>query len=58
VLSTELLVEGAVDGAERLGVSEAVIGLTVLAIGTSARRSWSRRSSPPSAGTARSRWAT
>jgi cation:H+ antiporter len=36
VLGAELLVEGAVDAAQTLGVSEAVIGLTVVAIGTSA----------------------
>jgi cation:H+ antiporter len=36
VLGAELLVEGAVSGAESLGVSEAVIGLTVVAIGTTA----------------------
>jgi cation:H+ antiporter len=36
VLGADLLVEGAVSGAEQLGVSEAVIGLTVVAIGTSA----------------------
>jgi cation:H+ antiporter len=36
VLGAELLVEGAVSGAQSLGVSEAVIGLTVVAIGTSA----------------------
>src|SRR5262245_61156926 len=36
VLGAELLVNGAVSTAESLGVSEAVIGLTVVAIGTSA----------------------
>ena len=36
VVGAELLVEGAVDGAQALGVSEAVIGLTIIAIGTSA----------------------
>jgi cation:H+ antiporter len=36
VVGAELLVEGAVAGAESLGVSEAVTGLTVVAIGTSA----------------------
>ena len=36
VLGAELLVNGAVSSAESLGVSEAVIGLTVVAIGTSA----------------------
>jgi cation:H+ antiporter len=36
VLGADLLVEGAVSGAEQLGISEAVIGLTVVAIGTSA----------------------
>jgi cation:H+ antiporter len=36
VLGAELLVEGAVSSAESLGVSEAVIGLTVVALGTSA----------------------
>jgi cation:H+ antiporter len=36
VLGAELLVEGAVSGAESLGVSEAVIGLTVVAVGTTA----------------------
>jgi cation:H+ antiporter len=36
VVGAELLVDGAVSGAEALGVSEAVIGLTVVAIGTSA----------------------
>ncbi|MDH2415094.1 calcium/sodium antiporter [Nocardioides sp. CER19] len=36
VLGAELLVDGAVDAATSLGVSEAVIGLTVVAIGTSA----------------------
>jgi cation:H+ antiporter len=36
VLGAELLVDGAVAGAQSLGVSEAVIGLTVVAIGTSA----------------------
>jgi len=36
VLGAELLVSGAVAGAQALGVSEAVIGLTVVAIGTSA----------------------
>jgi cation:H+ antiporter len=36
VLGAELLVDGAVSGARSLGVSEAVIGLTVVAIGTSA----------------------
>jgi cation:H+ antiporter len=36
VLGAELLVEGAVSGARSLNVSEAVIGLTVVAIGTSA----------------------
>lgn len=36
VLGAELLVEGAVGGARAVGVSEAVIGLTVVALGTSA----------------------
>jgi cation:H+ antiporter len=36
VLGAELLVNGAVSSAESLGVSEAVVGLTVVAIGTSA----------------------
>lgn len=36
VVGAELLVEGAVAGAASLGVSDAVIGLTVVAIGTSA----------------------
>ncbi len=36
VLGAELLVEGAVSAAQALGVSESVIGLTVVAIGTSA----------------------
>ncbi len=36
VVGAELLVDGAVDGAQALGVSDAVIGLTVVAIGTSA----------------------
>ncbi|MBB3044630.1 calcium/sodium antiporter [Nocardioides soli] len=36
VLGAELLVDGAVDIAQRLGVSDAVIGLTVVAFGTSA----------------------
>ena len=36
VLGAELLVEGAVSSARSLGVSEAVIGLTIVAIGTSA----------------------
>ncbi len=36
VLGAELLVEGAVDAAQTLGISETVIGLTVVAIGTSA----------------------
>lgn len=36
VLGAELLVEGAAGGARALGVSEAVIGLTVVALGTSA----------------------
>ena len=36
VVGAELLVEGAVDGARALGVSDAVIGLTVVAVGTSA----------------------
>jgi cation:H+ antiporter len=36
VAGAELLVEGAVEGAQALGVSEAVIGLTIIAIGTSA----------------------
>ncbi|HWD46564.1 MAG TPA: calcium/sodium antiporter [Actinomycetota bacterium] len=36
VVGAELLVEGAVDGAQALGVSEAVVGLTIIAIGTSA----------------------
>ena len=36
VVGAELLVEGAVDAASSLGVSDAVIGLTVIAIGTSA----------------------
>lgn len=36
VLGAELLVEGSVRAAQALGVSEAVIGLTVVAIGTSA----------------------
>lgn len=36
VAGAELLVEGAVRGAHALGVSEAVIGLTIIAIGTSA----------------------
>jgi cation:H+ antiporter len=36
VLGAELLVEGAVSVAQSLGVTEAVIGLTVVAIGTSA----------------------
>jgi cation:H+ antiporter len=36
VLGAEFLVRGAVAGAQALGVSEAVIGLTVVAIGTSA----------------------
>ena len=33
---SEVLVDGAVDGAQALGVSDAVIGLTVVAVGTSA----------------------
>ena len=36
VAGAELLVEGAVKGAQALGVSEAIVGLTVIAIGTSA----------------------
>jgi cation:H+ antiporter len=36
VVGAELLVDGAVDIAQALGVSEAVIGLTIVAIGTSA----------------------
>jgi cation:H+ antiporter len=36
ILGAELLVEGSVRGARTLGVSEAVIGLTVVAVGTSA----------------------
>jgi cation:H+ antiporter len=36
VLGAELLIEGAVQSASALGVSEAVIGLTIVAIGTSA----------------------
>lgn len=36
VLGSELLVEGAVDIARDIGVSDAVIGLTIVAIGTSA----------------------
>ena len=36
VAGAELLVDGAAEGAEALGVSEAVVGLTVVAIGTSA----------------------
>ena len=36
VAGAELLVEGAVSGAHALGISEAVIGLTIVAIGTSA----------------------
>lgn len=36
VAGAELLVRGSVAGAEALGVSEAIIGLTVVAIGTSA----------------------
>jgi cation:H+ antiporter len=36
VFGAELLVDGAVSGARSLGVSEAVIGLTIVAIGTSA----------------------
>lgn len=36
VLGAELLVAGAVGGARAVGISEAVIGLTVVAIGTSA----------------------
>jgi cation:H+ antiporter len=36
IVGAELLVDGAVDGAHALGVTEAVIGLTVVAIGTSA----------------------
>jgi cation:H+ antiporter len=36
VVGAELLVEGAVEGARSLGVSDAVVGLTVVAIGTSA----------------------
>ncbi|WP_370618446.1 calcium/sodium antiporter [Mumia sp. Pv 4-285] len=36
VVGAELLVRGAVDAASSLGVSDAVIGLTVVAIGTSA----------------------
>ncbi len=35
-IGAELLVEGAVQGARTLGVSDAVVGLTVVAIGTSA----------------------
>jgi pimeloyl-ACP methyl ester carboxylesterase len=36
VIGAELLVEGAVSGARSLGVSDAVIGLTIVAIGTTA----------------------
>lgn len=36
VLGAALLVDGAVDAARSLGVSDAVIGLTIVAIGTSA----------------------
>jgi len=36
VVGAELLVDGAVDAASSLGVSDAVIGLTVIAVGTSA----------------------
>ena len=36
VVGAELLVDGAVSSAESLGVSDAVIGLTIVAIGTSA----------------------
>jgi cation:H+ antiporter len=36
VVGAELLVDGAVDAASSLGVSDAVIGLTVVAVGTSA----------------------
>jgi cation:H+ antiporter len=36
IVGAELLVEGAVEGARSLGVSDAVVGLTVVAIGTSA----------------------
>lgn len=36
VLGAELLVDGATDAARSLGVSDAVIGLTIVAIGTSA----------------------
>jgi cation:H+ antiporter len=36
VVGAELLVEGAVSSARALGVSDAVIGLTVVAVGTSA----------------------
>jgi cation:H+ antiporter len=36
VIGAELLVEGAVSSAESLGVSDAIIGLTIVAIGTTA----------------------
>jgi cation:H+ antiporter len=36
IVGAELLVDGATEGAQALGVSEAVIGLTIVAIGTSA----------------------
>ncbi|SDK50535.1 cation:H+ antiporter [Nocardioides sp. YR527] len=36
VLGAELLVEGAVSAAHALGISDAVVGLTIIAIGTSA----------------------
>jgi cation:H+ antiporter len=36
VVGAELLVSGAVDIAKSLGVSDAVVGLTIVAIGTSA----------------------
>ncbi|MFJ9390685.1 calcium/sodium antiporter [Nocardioides sp. NPDC101246] len=36
VLGAELLVEGAVSAANALGISDAVVGLTIIAIGTSA----------------------
>jgi hypothetical protein len=57
LLGAELLVDGAVSGAASLGVSEAVIGLTVVAIGTSAPELVTTLC-PRSEATGTSRWAT
>ncbi len=57
VLGARWLVDGAVDLALMLGVSELMIGLTIVAAGTSSRK-WLPPSSPAFAASGTLRWAT